>query len=386
MPDEVTTFTRQEFYDYVWSTPLAVQNRDYRLTELRLAALCAKQEVPCPPRGFWKRRSAGAARPQRPPLLPISNPRTRDEIKLTRSNRFGRPLGRKAPKAVSSVVLEAPRLMAPILVPQTLPIGPHKITKSLIIRMDATAPVEKGLLPLVTELPIKLRVSEPLIERAIILLDALLRALVERGCVFSDGRAVYQEADFTLDLCEAETLTPRAGGADALEFEFAPSGRLLLDVNAMRFDSAQTAYRARQWSDCGRPLEDQLPHVVCAMQDLATEMRGLRQAADEARRARGAAELRQRLSEVDQELRSRQRDYLRSLADAFHEVERLKALATYLERQSLIEGGHKLADLRPRLSEMIADTEATLSAEALQSRWGELDRAADRRRQWIVGS
>jgi hypothetical protein len=96
---ETTIFSRREFYHYIWSTPLAVQTRDYGLTEIRLAELCAKHQVPCPPHGYWKRRPAEATRPQIDPFAPLEGEQVSGEITLKKTHRFGMPLGRRAPQS-----------------------------------------------------------------------------------------------------------------------------------------------------------------------------------------------------------------------------------------------------------------------------------------------
>jgi hypothetical protein len=145
MADE-TTFSRREFYFYIWLTPLAEQNRDYGLTELRMAELCARHRVPCPPRGYWKRWPAGMAKPRMKPFASLEDQQVGGEITLKRTHRFGRPLGRRAPKAPIVVVSQPAQILAPVTVPATLPIDPHDVSRRIIIEMEQRDANDNGLL------------------------------------------------------------------------------------------------------------------------------------------------------------------------------------------------------------------------------------------------
>jgi len=54
-------FTRQEFYDLVWSRPMTQLAKEFALSDVALHKICRKHDVPTPPVGWWARHAAGKA-------------------------------------------------------------------------------------------------------------------------------------------------------------------------------------------------------------------------------------------------------------------------------------------------------------------------------------
>jgi len=59
--------TGQELYNRAWSTPLDRLARELGLSGRGLGKLCARCNIPVPPRGYWAKRAAGK-RVSQPPL------------------------------------------------------------------------------------------------------------------------------------------------------------------------------------------------------------------------------------------------------------------------------------------------------------------------------
>lgn len=47
------TFTRREFYDLVWSKPITKTCGDLGVSDVAVHKICAKHDIPKPPRGHW---------------------------------------------------------------------------------------------------------------------------------------------------------------------------------------------------------------------------------------------------------------------------------------------------------------------------------------------
>lgn len=75
--------TREELYSLVWAKPVTEVGTDFQLSGRAVAKICARKQVPVPPRGYWAKRSAGKVAPK--PLLPkfVAKPFTE------RKNRVG---------------------------------------------------------------------------------------------------------------------------------------------------------------------------------------------------------------------------------------------------------------------------------------------------------
>src|SRR5262245_32774871 len=51
--------TREELYELVWSTPVQRAAQQFEISDVALAKLCRRRQVPLPPRGYWARKEAG---------------------------------------------------------------------------------------------------------------------------------------------------------------------------------------------------------------------------------------------------------------------------------------------------------------------------------------
>lgn len=52
-------FTREEFYELVWSKPMTHLAKDFRLSDVALHKICRKHDIPNPPLGWWAKHAAG---------------------------------------------------------------------------------------------------------------------------------------------------------------------------------------------------------------------------------------------------------------------------------------------------------------------------------------
>lgn len=74
------TFTRQEFYDLVWSKPMTHSAKEFALSDVALHKICRKHGIPNPPLGWWAKKAAGKAVKQTP--LPSPEARGPDRITI----------------------------------------------------------------------------------------------------------------------------------------------------------------------------------------------------------------------------------------------------------------------------------------------------------------
>jgi hypothetical protein len=69
----MTTLTRDELYALVWSEPIQKLAKRYGLSDRGLGKLCARYNIPVPPRGWWAKKAAGK-RVSRPKLPTLDDP------------------------------------------------------------------------------------------------------------------------------------------------------------------------------------------------------------------------------------------------------------------------------------------------------------------------
>jgi hypothetical protein len=79
------TLTREELYVLVWSEPIQKIAPRYGLSDRGFGKLCARYEIPVPPRGWWAKRAAGK-RVRQTPLPPLNDP-YRQKIRLAEKAR-----------------------------------------------------------------------------------------------------------------------------------------------------------------------------------------------------------------------------------------------------------------------------------------------------------
>ena len=53
MPKTTRTITRKQLYEKVWSTPMTAISKEYGLSDVGMAKLCKRHDIPRPPRGYW---------------------------------------------------------------------------------------------------------------------------------------------------------------------------------------------------------------------------------------------------------------------------------------------------------------------------------------------
>ena len=59
--------TREELYNLVWTKPMTEVGREFQMSDRAMAKVCARKQVPVPPRGYWAKKNAGITVPK-PPL------------------------------------------------------------------------------------------------------------------------------------------------------------------------------------------------------------------------------------------------------------------------------------------------------------------------------
>jgi hypothetical protein len=66
-PARHLSLTREQLYQLVWSKPMQHLAKDYGISDRAMAKLCARNQVPVPPRGYWAKKNSGY-KVVRPPL------------------------------------------------------------------------------------------------------------------------------------------------------------------------------------------------------------------------------------------------------------------------------------------------------------------------------
>ena len=162
---------REDLYERVWSTPIHRLSKECGMSDVGLAKLCRRHQIPIPGRGYWRRLETGQ-KPDRPPLPKISETAPRMQIIriFPRANE-GADKSSGPPTAQDG---QAPQVIN-VLVSEDRPIS-HPLAIRAKRLLAKTRKDERGILIPEYEFISPLKVSEKALPRALRILDALLFA------------------------------------------------------------------------------------------------------------------------------------------------------------------------------------------------------------------
>ena len=178
--------SRQELYELVWSKPLTKLSKEFGVSDSRLGRICRELKVPLPGMGYWRKVECGAA--EQRPALPEPDPGIENYFRVSSTERFklkddGAPM---------------------IPIPEKLG-EPHPlITKTMqLLKKTPYGYLHPTEGP---EYPLNIRVSVESMPRALLLIDAFIKALYERGYSVKttnhDSYAVVKGEELSFDLRE----------------------------------------------------------------------------------------------------------------------------------------------------------------------------------------
>lgn len=182
MPDK--QLSRKALYEQVWSVPASRLATDFGLSDVGLAKLCKRHQIPRPPRGYWAKLEAGKAPPQTP-LPPGEND---DEIVVAyvESPGFERS-GLASP--LEALLAEEARPENRIQISENLR-GAHPLVVAVREEFTGAKSNAAGILTPEQPVSLDLSVTRNQFRRALLVINALLKALESRGLAVSEGPEV----------------------------------------------------------------------------------------------------------------------------------------------------------------------------------------------------
>jgi hypothetical protein len=171
--------TRAELYERVWATPVRTLAKEFGMSDVGLAKICRKHDIPIPPLGYWRRAETGH-QVALPPLHPAKNgPETLDIYVRERLK----------PELAALAAEPAPEIAIP-----------EEVSHALVVRTEKLLTNgkenEKKLIVAKNGALAHLLVSRGQILRTLRIMNALFLALEERGQSVSWSRE--EEATLTL--------------------------------------------------------------------------------------------------------------------------------------------------------------------------------------------
>jgi hypothetical protein len=179
-----TTITRKRLYDQVWSEAIIRLAQRYGMSNVGLAKICRKHDIPRPPRGYWAKKEFGKA----PPKIPLPNPKNDYNIEIRDpSERRTRPS--PVDQETRDKVEDEKQKAIRIEVAETLR-GSHELV-SLANQQLQLAKTDEDCLVIPPEgLELDIIVSKASLRRALLIMDALLKAMEQRGYKVESGPTI----------------------------------------------------------------------------------------------------------------------------------------------------------------------------------------------------
>lgn len=177
MPSDADTVIvkRGELYEQVWSQPLRAVGGEYRVSDVALKKICRKLDVPLSPRGFWARKAVGREGPR--PQLPAAKDGQPTEHRIEQ---------RGDPASDADLAPEARALIArerahdlDVIVPNVLR-NPHPLVGAAANLLRKAKAPDTFLLRRRMQC-LDVTATGDALERALRIMDALLRAMEQRG-------------------------------------------------------------------------------------------------------------------------------------------------------------------------------------------------------------
>jgi len=308
MDNETIFLKREALYKMVWSEPVSKLARGYGLSDRGLGKICKRLEIPVPGRGYWQMKRKGLKMPV-PPLRPAKKLNaTGAYIHRTSKPRIDGEQDYETCDLITAEKLPENK----ITVPPSLD-SPHSLIAITQRSLIGAKVDDRGLKQPRARGCLDIRVGQDSVDRAILIMDTLVKALGTRGFdisvakepPFSTSVSVMDEViKFALneDLNRIERKLTAAQMKDkekhpwmysTQEYDYSPNGILLLKIK-----SDDVMNIRKTWSDGRRQrLEECLNSFVGGLIKAAIAIKRLR--AERERREREWQEERRQWEESE---------------------------------------------------------------------------------------
>src|SRR5436309_12723082 len=182
MSSEVIRFNRNVLYEQVWSEPILKVAKSYGISDVGLAKICARLKVPRPGLGYWQLLKYGKA-PEKPQLPALADGESEEHV----AERQGKHV--LEPGTCSEFGALAVREKDPsnrIVVPEAL-VQTHSLVVKAEKSLRHAGTDSLGLLRPRASGRLTIRVSRPSLDRALRVMDTLVKALEAREYKVSIG-------------------------------------------------------------------------------------------------------------------------------------------------------------------------------------------------------
>jgi len=387
------SFTREEFYELVWSKPMTHLAKEFSISDVALHKICKKHGIPNPPLGWWAKKAAGKRVKQIP--LPKGKAGTADSITIASAD-FSRES-----EALADVREQARIRASEGADDQDAP--SHAIVDRTVAKLRKAKPSDIGIVAADGLGSIKCEVASSSVDRLAIILPRIVGAASLQGFdLVADGGSVQFRSEtetvgFSITeligrekhvLTDAERAkeeawqrkrdrAARRNSWDEVffdrprfpEWDYHPTGRLSLEFENLYVCGGYSPRRTFRDAKVQR-LENMASDIAVGLAVLAaakTEQR-LRW---EARQRQIEAERRRReLAARIKRIEDRRTAGLGAILAELDELDRLRRLIAMLAAEVPAGPTPRLSVFLAWAKEHLAKREARLSVQAMEERFG----------------
>jgi len=348
MHRENKTISRRELYDQVWATPVTQLAREYGLSDVGFAKICKRHNIPRPPRGYWAQLAAGYQLPKEP--LPNRSLDKIIEITPNVANQLSAMAGTDMAEQI-----ENEKKLPSIVVPKSLR-SPHPFVSQSAELLELCQPNDIGILEPKDKRCLDIRVSKKTLRRALRIMDALIKGLLDRGFDVSleDGRASVRVNSEVLVIGiseEIRSIKKESVDADIdgyyhfghsrFDYIREPSGTLCLTIHDK--DHYWDDQFRKNWRDTKRrQVEDILDGFVIGLIKRAAQKKEYRRQKEEEERqrqelARQREEATRRREELKCRIKKEQARVTQLITDAdnYNKSKQIRGFISAVENQRL---------------------------------------------------
>lgn len=394
------SFSRQEFYDLVWSKPMTQLAKEFFLSDVALHKICKKHDIPKPPLGWWAKKYAGKPVEQTP--LPSAKEGAAAKITIT-----GGEL-RKESELISNAREQA--RIAASGIDNDAEVPSHRMVQLTAAKLRKAKPADgsvlvaadgNGIIPALIA-PDSIDRFELVLNRIVAAAAALGITLEvgEKGPAFGcDGETIgfsvseltrrekhvltekeqteYSAWEKKRERYWARRRSPRSWDDDDDGFEFPPrfaewdyhpTGQLSFELEQHYFWDASPR---RSFRDAKvQRLELIVGDVAVGIAVYAAAIKAGRLRREEEARRREEEQQRRERAERTQYIRKRRVTELDEVLEELAALERLRGLVSTLRSQLGNESDGRVGTFVDFAEKRLAEREAAFSADGLGERFG----------------
>jgi hypothetical protein len=265
--------TRKELYEQVWAEPVTKIARRYGFSDVWLAKICKRNNIPRPPRGYWARKEAGQK------VQKVRLPKEKDDFVI---EIHVRPPDLRQKSTDEKTSLIEKRAIPDIVIPEVLR-DPHPFAEASARILASHSYGNSDILSSSSDQCLNIHVSREAFPRALRIMDTLIKTLDSMGfeVSLSDKGTTIKVFDVALSIGMGEELYRRRlkakdhkldgyyeFGYKLYEKQPIPSGRLFLTIGDLGFYAAGEC--RTNWRDTeSRRLEDSLKSFISGLMKAA---------------------------------------------------------------------------------------------------------------------